>query len=79
MRTEYDIARCAYRLTEAKLFAANKDYVRTQIIYCLLQVRYLKFPKASLPCHRGLTLTVGGFPRYVAHNRGDFATGRPTR
>ena len=38
MQTEYDVARCSYKLLESKLFEAHKGYVRTQIIYGLLQV-----------------------------------------
>lgn len=37
IQTEYDIARCSYRLLESSLFAQNKDYVRRQIVYSLLQ------------------------------------------
>lgn len=37
LESEYSIAKCLYRLTEGDLFAANKEYVRRQIIYCLLQ------------------------------------------
>ncbi|KAI5202793.1 hypothetical protein E4T39_04468 [Aureobasidium subglaciale] len=36
--TEYDIARCCYRLIDSSLFIHNKDYVRRQFVYCLLQV-----------------------------------------
>ncbi|KAI4733867.1 hypothetical protein E4T50_15576 [Aureobasidium sp. EXF-12298] len=35
--TEYDIARCCYRLIDSPLFIQNKDYVRRQFVYCLLQ------------------------------------------
>ncbi|KAH0070983.1 hypothetical protein KCU66_g22556, partial [Aureobasidium melanogenum] len=35
--TEYDIARCCYRLIDSPLFTQNKDYVRRQFVYCLLQ------------------------------------------
>jgi hypothetical protein len=35
--TEYDIARCCYRLIDSPLFVQNKDYVRRQFVYCLLQ------------------------------------------
>ncbi|MCJ1471515.1 hypothetical protein MMC13_000155 [Lambiella insularis] len=37
LQCEYAIARCSYKLLESALFAAHKDYVRRQIIYCLLQ------------------------------------------
>lgn len=39
LQSEYDIARCCYKLLSAKLFADNQEYVRRQILYCLLQVR----------------------------------------
>ena len=39
IQTEYDIARCSYKLLESALFAAHKDYIRRQIVYSLLQVR----------------------------------------
>jgi hypothetical protein len=35
--TEYDIARCSQKLLLSELFEANKDYVRIQIVYSLLQ------------------------------------------
>jgi len=35
--TEYDIARCCYRLIDSPLFVQNRDYVRRQFVYCLLQ------------------------------------------
>ncbi|KAL9131910.1 MAG: hypothetical protein Q9217_000270 [Psora testacea] len=37
IQTDYDIARCSYRLLASALFAANKDYVRRQLVYSLLQ------------------------------------------
>ncbi|MCJ1256324.1 hypothetical protein MMC24_004145 [Lignoscripta atroalba] len=37
LQSEYDIARCSYKLLESALFATHKDYVRRQIIYGLLQ------------------------------------------
>ena len=39
LNSEYDIARCSCKLLDSSLFAAHKDYVRTQIVYALLQVR----------------------------------------
>ena len=39
VQTEYDVARCSYRLLQSNLFASEKDYVRRQIVYSLLQVR----------------------------------------
>ena len=44
LQSEYDVRRCSYKLLESGLFKANKEYVRRQIVYCLLQVggpRYL--------------------------------------
>ncbi|KAJ4290970.1 pre-rRNA processing [Kalmusia sp. IMI 367209] len=37
LQTEYSVAKCVYRLIQGELFSAHKDYVRRQIIYCLLQ------------------------------------------
>ncbi|OCL14078.1 hypothetical protein AOQ84DRAFT_331674 [Glonium stellatum] len=37
LQSEYDIARCTYRLIQGPLFTAHKEYVRRQIVYCLLQ------------------------------------------
>ncbi|CZT18574.1 related to Orc3p [Ramularia collo-cygni] len=37
LQSEYDIARCCYRLLDAAIFKDNQDYVRRQILYCLLQ------------------------------------------
>lgn len=37
LRTEYDVARCCWKLLDTRLFRNNQDYVRTQILYCLLQ------------------------------------------
>ena len=36
--SEYDFAQYVYKLLDCKLFAANKEYIRRQILYCLLQV-----------------------------------------
>ncbi|KAL1587208.1 hypothetical protein WHR41_04278 [Cladosporium halotolerans] len=35
--SEYDFARYVYKLLDSKLFATNREYVRRQILYCLLQ------------------------------------------
>ena len=48
IQTEYDIARCSYKLLDSALFAAHKDYVRRQIVFSLLQVR--KFSGESGHC-----------------------------
>ena len=37
LQSEYEIARCADRLLKSELFEANRDYVRIQIVYSLLQ------------------------------------------
>ncbi|KAF1949789.1 hypothetical protein CC80DRAFT_253106 [Byssothecium circinans] len=37
LQTDYNIAKCIYRLLQGELFNAHKDYVRRQILYCLLQ------------------------------------------
>ncbi|KAI7687562.1 hypothetical protein KC353_g20207, partial [Hortaea werneckii] len=36
--SEYDVARCCYKLLDAPLFQVNQEYVRRQFLYCLLQV-----------------------------------------
>lgn len=38
MTSEYDTARCCYKLLDSDLFVAKQEYVRRQILYCLLQV-----------------------------------------
>ena len=35
--SEYDLARCSQSLLLSRIFEANKDYVRTQLVYSLLQ------------------------------------------
>jgi hypothetical protein len=37
LNTEHDIAHCSQRLLVSELFEANKDYVRIQMVYSLLQ------------------------------------------
>ncbi|KAI9703978.1 MAG: hypothetical protein M1820_005760 [Bogoriella megaspora] len=37
LQSDYDLARCSLKLLQSVLFTENKDYVRRQIIYCLLQ------------------------------------------
>ena len=37
LHSEYDLARCSQKLLQSELFEANKDYVRTQMVYCLIQ------------------------------------------
>jgi hypothetical protein len=35
--SDYEIARCTQRILQSEIFKENKDYVRTQIVYSLLQ------------------------------------------
>lgn len=51
--------RCSYKLFSSSIFAAHADYVRRQIVYCLLQVRYPWFDGES-SCIR-LVLTFSTF------------------
>ncbi|KAF2427665.1 hypothetical protein EJ08DRAFT_735895 [Tothia fuscella] len=37
LQSEYDIAKCCYKLLESALFQAHKEYVRRQIVHALLQ------------------------------------------
>ncbi|KAJ4384605.1 pre-rRNA processing [Didymella sp. IMI 355093] len=37
LETDYSIAKCIFRMLEGELFATHKEYVRRQMIYCLLQ------------------------------------------
>ncbi|KAL9603651.1 MAG: hypothetical protein Q9219_000970 [cf. Caloplaca sp. 3 TL-2023] len=37
LHTEYDIARCAFKLLDSILFSAHRDYIRRQIVFGLLQ------------------------------------------
>jgi DNA primase large subunit len=37
LHSEYDFARCLEKLLRSEIFVANKEYVRKQIIYSLLQ------------------------------------------
>lgn len=37
IQSDYELTRCSHKLLESELFEANKDYVRIQIIYSLLQ------------------------------------------
>ncbi|PVH96611.1 hypothetical protein DM02DRAFT_659089 [Periconia macrospinosa] len=37
LQTDYNIAKCVYRLIQGDLFNSHKEYVRRQILYCLLQ------------------------------------------
>lgn len=35
--TEYDIAKCSYKLLDSPIFKTHQDYVRRQCVYALLQ------------------------------------------
>ena len=37
LESEYEVAKCSQKLLQSDLFEANKDYVRTQLVYALLQ------------------------------------------
>lgn len=37
LHSEYEVARCSQKLLQSELFEANKDYVRIQIVYSLMQ------------------------------------------
>lgn len=37
LQSEYEVARCSQKLLQSELFKANKDYVRIQIVYSLVQ------------------------------------------
>ncbi|KAI4290113.1 MAG: hypothetical protein L6R35_000601 [Caloplaca aegaea] len=37
LHTEYDIARCSFKLLESALFSTHKDYIRRQIVFSLLE------------------------------------------
>ncbi|KAB8293158.1 hypothetical protein EYC80_007506 [Monilinia laxa] len=37
LQSEFEVAKCLQKLMQSELFAANKDYVRTQIVYSLMQ------------------------------------------
>lgn len=37
LNSDYDFARCLQKLLQSELFEANKEYVRIQIVYSLLQ------------------------------------------
>lgn len=73
LQTENDIHQCVYKLLGTTLFRQNKEYVRRQFVYCLLQVRRLLFFSAG-----GLTLT-GGRTAHAAPRIIGPAAGRPTR
>ncbi|KAH7378787.1 hypothetical protein BKA66DRAFT_142833 [Pyrenochaeta sp. MPI-SDFR-AT-0127] len=37
LQTDFSVAKCIFRLLEGELFATHREYVRRQIVYCLLQ------------------------------------------
>ncbi|KAF6219369.1 hypothetical protein HO133_005195 [Letharia lupina] len=75
VQTEYDIARCSYRLLESSLFIENKDYVRRQIVYSLLQedspdtlhliIAFLLFDGQQNDITFEMMKEEGGFPRLL--------------
>lgn len=42
VETDNDLRRCAYKLYSSSLFAQHADYVRTQLVHCLLQVIWFR-------------------------------------
>lgn len=81
IQTEYDIARCSYRLLESSLFAENKDYIRRQIVYSLLQedspdtlhliIAFLLFDGRQNDITFEMMNEEGGFPRLLELIRGE--------
>lgn len=75
LQSEYDVARCCYRLLDAPLSKQNRDYVRRQILYCLLQEDEVDtlHPSAALLLFDGrsneaafeMMQAEGAFPRLV--------------
>jgi len=41
LQSEYDVAQCIYKLIASPIFKENKEYVRRQLVYCILQVHLL--------------------------------------
>ena len=44
LQSDSDIARCSAKLLDSRLFNGHQEYVRRQIIYCLLQVNWSMNP-----------------------------------
>ncbi|KAF2166324.1 hypothetical protein M409DRAFT_66775 [Zasmidium cellare ATCC 36951] len=75
LQSEYDVARCCYHLLDAPLSKHNRDYVRRQILYCLLQedevdtlhlaAALLLFDGRSNETAFEMMQTEGAFPRLV--------------
>ncbi|SLM37135.1 Domain of unknown function DUF2013 [Lasallia pustulata] len=75
LQSEYDIARCSYKLLDSALFVAHKDYVRRQIVYCLLQedaadtlhliVSFLLYDGRQNDITFEMINEEGGFPRLL--------------
>ncbi|KAK4951152.1 pre-rRNA processing, partial [Elasticomyces elasticus] len=75
LHSEYDIARCCYRLLESALFQANQEYVRRQIVYGLLQeddasvlhliAAFLLYAGRAVEATFEMMHTEGSFPRLV--------------
>jgi hypothetical protein len=47
VNSDYDVARCAHKLLCSALFKNHGDYIRKQILHCLLQVSRRTFPPAT--------------------------------
>ncbi|KAI9822328.1 MAG: hypothetical protein M1827_000046 [Pycnora praestabilis] len=75
LQSEYDIARCSYKLLESALFQTHKDYVRRQIVYGILQedapdtlhfiVSFLLFDGRQNETTFEMMNSEGAFPRLV--------------
>ena len=39
VNSDYDVARCAHKLLCSALFEKHGEYIRKQIVHCLLEVR----------------------------------------
>jgi hypothetical protein len=37
LQSDYDVAKCSYKLLDSNIFKAHQDYVRRQCVYALLQ------------------------------------------
>ncbi|KAJ9256812.1 hypothetical protein DTO207G8_2415 [Paecilomyces variotii] len=75
LTSDYDILRCSYKLFSSSIFAAHADYVRRQIVYCLLQeddlntlhliVSFLLFDGRQNEVTFQMMNDEGSFPRLV--------------
>ena len=46
INSDYDVARCAHKLLCSTLFEDHGEYIRKQIVHCLLEVRHPTSPPA---------------------------------